>query len=91
MTLPAPLPGDRVGSDRLAGLPAGAVVSHGQLPDFAGWLREQQRRYGFPVDQYPGLFRYQAGVKKAGGSPWRKLRKLMLKPGAFFRDMFFNK
>lgn len=86
-SLPEPLPGFQEESDILDILNARPVVSGKILPDFTYWLREQQEQNGFPVDIYPGFFSYQQGVKKIKGSFWRKLRKLILKPGAFFQDM----
>ncbi|ELT95299.1 hypothetical protein CAPTEDRAFT_191734 [Capitella teleta] len=87
LTIPEPLPDFQGESDILDALYAGPVVSDIKLPDFSGLLQEQQLQCNVPVGRYPGLFCYQQGMKKKGGSPWRKLRKLILKPGAFFRDM----
>lgn len=69
----------------------GPVVScndlNGELPDFREWMIRLQEEAGYPVSEYPGLLRWQDGIKPKRPL-WRKLRKLYLNPRAFFRDMF---
>ncbi len=91
LALPKPLPGYSTGGRVSHLLTSGVVSSEHKLADFYQWLRVQQEQAGYPVSQYPGFFRYQAGVKKASGSPWRKCRKLLLNPRAFFRDAISRK
>lgn len=62
----------------------------GALPDFREWMIGLQEAAGYPVADYPGLLRWQEGVTRHRPL-WRKLRKLYLNPGAFFRDMFQSK
>lgn len=59
----------------------------GELPDFREWMIRLQEEAGYPVQEYPGLLRWQDGIKPKRPL-WRKLRKLYLNPRAFFRDMF---
>ncbi len=59
----------------------------GELPDFREWMICLQEEAGYPVQEYPGLLRWQDGIKPKRPL-WRKLRKLYLNPRAFFRDMF---
>ncbi|MBL0476139.1 galactosyltransferase-related protein [Aeromonas veronii] len=59
----------------------------GELPDFREWMIRLQEEAGYPVNEYPGLLRWQEGVQRKRPL-WRKLRKLYLNPRAFFRDMF---
>ncbi|WP_339330645.1 galactosyltransferase-related protein [Aeromonas hydrophila] len=59
----------------------------GELPDFREWMIRLQEEAGYPVQEYPGLLRWQDGIKLKRPL-WRKLRKLYLNPRAFFRDMF---
>ncbi|MDH1845589.1 galactosyltransferase-related protein [Aeromonas caviae] len=61
----------------------------GTLPDFREWMIGLQEAAGYPVADYPGLLRWQEGVTRRRPL-WRKLRKLYLNPGAFFRDMFHS-
>ncbi len=60
---------------------------NGELPDFREWMIRLQEEAGYPVSEYPGLLRWQDGIKPKRPL-WRKLRKLYLNPKAFFRDMF---
>ncbi|WOQ11920.1 galactosyltransferase-related protein [Aeromonas media] len=60
---------------------------NGELPDFREWMIRLQEEAGYPVSEYPGLLRWQDGIR-VKRPLWRKLRKLYLNPGAFFRDMF---
>lgn len=60
---------------------------NGELPDFREWMIRLQEEAGYPVSEYPGLLRWQDGIKPKRPL-WRKLRKLYLNPRAFFRDMF---
>ncbi|MGL5128239.1 MAG: galactosyltransferase-related protein [Aeromonas popoffii] len=60
---------------------------HGELPDFREWMIRLQEEAGYPVNEYPGLLRWQDGITPKRPL-WRKLRKLYLNPRAFFRDMF---
>ncbi|WP_422134131.1 glycosyltransferase [Endozoicomonas sp. ALD040] len=89
VTLPEPLPGFQADAEILAVLKNGVFDSDTVLSDFPCWLREQQILNGFPVEEYPGLFHFQAGVRKKNGGFWRKLRKLILNPRAFFQDSMF--
>ncbi|WP_252180304.1 hypothetical protein [Endozoicomonas sp. 4G] len=84
--MPEPLPGFQADAEILAVLKNGVFDSDKVLSDFPCWLREQQTLNGFPVEEYPGLFRFQAGVRKKHGGFWRKL---FLNPVAFFRDSVF--
>ena len=59
----------------------------GTLPDFREWMIRLQEEAGYPVNEYPGLLRWQEGITPKRPL-WRKLRKLYLNPRAFFRDMF---
>lgn len=59
----------------------------GELPDFREWMIRLQEEAGYPVNEYPGLLRWQEGITPKRPL-WRKLRKLYLNPRAFFRDMF---
>ncbi|MFM4704716.1 galactosyltransferase-related protein [Aeromonas bivalvium] len=59
----------------------------GELPDFREWMIRLQEEAGYPVQEYPGLLRWQDGIKPKRPL-WRKVRKLYLNPRAFFRDMF---
>ena len=86
VTLPEPLAGFQASAEILAVLKNDIADSGKALPDFPGWLREQQVLNGFPVKEYPGLFHFQPGLRKSSGGFWRKLRKLFLKPKAFFQD-----
>ena len=90
LTLPKPLPGFKAEAAILAALKASIGCSHRALPDFSNWLREQQVLNGFPVEDYPGLFHFQPGVKKISGGFWRKLRKLFLHPEQFIRDIMLK-
>ncbi|MBQ4667239.1 glycosyl transferase [Aeromonas hydrophila] len=58
-----------------------------ELPDFREWMIRLQEEAGYPVHEYPGLLRWQDGIKLKRPL-WRKLRKLYLNPRAFFKDMF---
>ncbi|MFM5733795.1 galactosyltransferase-related protein [Aeromonas hydrophila] len=58
-----------------------------ELPDFREWMIRLQEEAGYPVHEYPGLLRWQDGIKPKRPL-WRKLRKLYLNPRAFFKDMF---
>ncbi len=60
---------------------------NGELPDFREWMIRLQEEAGYPVNEYPGLLRWQDGITPKRPL-WRKLRKLYLNPRAFFRDMF---
>lgn len=60
---------------------------NGELPDFREWMIRLQEEAGYPVSEYPGLLRWQDGIR-VKRPLWRKLRKLYLNPRAFFRDMF---
>ena len=60
---------------------------NGELPDFREWMIRLQEEAGYPVSEYPGLLRWQDGIRPKRPL-WRKLRKLYLNPRAFFRDMF---
>lgn len=60
---------------------------HGELPNFREWMIRLQEEAGYPVNEYPGLLRWQDGITPKRPL-WRKLRKLYLNPRAFFRDMF---
>ncbi|ELI6432729.1 glycosyl transferase [Aeromonas salmonicida subsp. salmonicida] len=60
---------------------------NGELPDFREWMIRFQEEAGYPVRDYPGLLRWQDGIRLKRPL-WRKLRKLYLNPRAFFRDMF---
>ncbi|WP_256353271.1 galactosyltransferase-related protein [Aeromonas sp. sif2416] len=60
---------------------------NGELPDFREWMIRLQEEAGYPVSEYPGLLRWQDGIKPKRPL-WRKVRKLYLNPRAFFRDMF---
>lgn len=91
LTLPKPLAGCMTGGQVLHLLTSGAVCSEHKLADFGQWLREQQTQAGYPVSRYPGFSGYRVGVRKAGGTPWRKFRKLLLNPSAFFRDAISRK
>lgn len=42
--------------------------------------------HGYDAAEFPGLFRWKEGVTQAAGTPRRKLRKLLLRPRAFFAD-----
>ena len=59
----------------------------GELPDFREWMIRLQEEAGYSVQEYPGLLRWQDGIKPKRPL-WRKLRKLYLNPRAFFKDMF---
>ncbi len=91
LMLPEPLAGCVNGGQIRHLLTRGTVSSEYRLPDFGQWLREQQEQAGYPVSWYSGFFGYRVGVKKASGTPWRKFRKLLLNPGAFFRDAILRK
>jgi glycosyltransferase involved in cell wall biosynthesis len=58
----------------------------GEMPDFREWMICLQEEAGYPVQEYPGLLRWQDGIKPKRPL-WRKLRKLYLNPRAFFADM----
>ncbi|QJT28738.1 glycosyl transferase [Aeromonas media] len=60
---------------------------NGELPNFREWMIRLQEEAGYPVRDYPGLLRWQDGIKPKRPL-WRKVRKLYLNPRAFFRDMF---
>lgn len=60
---------------------------NGKLPDFREWIIRLQEEAGYPVSDYPGLLRWKEGIK-VKRPVWRKIRKLYLNPGAFFKDMF---
>lgn len=91
VTLPEPLAGFQASAEILVVLKSGVAESNRELPDFPCWLREQQVMNGFPVEEYPGLFHFQPGVKKISGGFWRKLRKLFLHPEQFIRDMMLKR
>lgn len=56
------------------------------LPPLNQFIREQMVAAGYSPEQYPGLFMNQWGQAGQWDRRWRLLRKLMLKPRAFFRD-----
>lgn len=58
----------------------------GELPPFREWVAQLQEEAGYPVSEYPGLFRYREGVTRSRPL-WRKARKLYLNPRQFWRDM----
>lgn len=58
----------------------------GELPPFREWMAQLQEEAGYPVSEYPGLFRYRDGVTTKRPL-WRKARKLYLNPRQFWRDM----
>ncbi len=91
LTLPKPLAGRFTGGKVLSALNSGAVCFEHKLAGFDQWLQEQQEQAGYPVSRYPGFFCYGVGVKKAPGSLWRKVRKLLLNPSVFFRDAILRK
>lgn len=62
-------------------------ASNRPLPDFREWILAQMQQHNLDVGEYPGLFHWQEGVSKSSGGFRRKLRKLILKPGQFFKDM----
>ena len=57
------------------------------LPDYKPWIQDLLQSNGFSPEKYCGLFHWQAGVEKRSGGFFRKLRKLMLNPARFFKDM----
>ncbi len=57
-----------------------------ELPPIAEVIADLQSKHGFPVDAYPGLFRWRDGVELPPHTARSKLRKLYLQPAAFFRD-----
>ena len=57
------------------------------LPDYRPWIVTLIEQHGLDPDHYPGLFRWKQGVVRPSGTWQRKLRKLLLNPKQFFRDM----
>ena len=60
------------------------------LPEYQQWVAELMQKHELDVQRYPGLFRWRQGVSRPSGSLNRKLRKLVLKPRQFFKDIFFR-
>ncbi|OED44256.1 hypothetical protein ACH42_08070 [Endozoicomonas sp. (ex Bugula neritina AB1)] len=58
-----------------------------KLPGYREWIMTLMQDNGYDLQQYPGLFHWQEGVSRPSGNWQRKLRKLVLKPRQFFRDM----
>ena len=58
-----------------------------KLPEYREWIISLMQKKGYNIQQYPGLFNWQKGVSRPPGNLQRKLRKLILKPGQFFKDM----
>lgn len=56
------------------------------LAPLGQYIAELQRRAGQDPQAYPGLFRWREGVRAPGGTPRSRLRKLLLRPRAFFAD-----
>ncbi|BAJ00595.1 glycosyl transferase, group 2 family protein [Shewanella violacea DSS12] len=57
--------------------------------NFTSWMESNQIQNGYPIENYPGLFKWADNVviKRTFR---RKLRKLYLKPILFFKDMVFK-
>lgn len=87
LTLPLPLVGCQANRDILELIKKESFSSSTRLPEFDQWLLEQLNQNGYPADTFHGFLHYQAGAKRPGGNVRRKIRKLILNPKAFFRDM----
>ncbi len=61
--------------------------SRQKIPDFSDWILSLMKEAGLNVKHYPGLFSWKEGVYRSPGGFKRKLRKLILKPVQFFKDM----
>lgn len=57
------------------------------LPEYKEWIIGLMQKGGYNHQEYPGLFHWKDGVSRPSGSWRRKLRKLILKPGQFLKDM----
>ena len=61
--------------------------SKNTLPEYQQWIVSLMQKYSLDKELHPGIFKWKQGVVRPAGTWQRKLRKLILNPQKFIRDM----